>query len=110
MLKSIKKLPLQGWIGLVLVAIFWILNWGLRGLRTQWAFFPLWLGYCLTMDGLVFWRTGTSLLTRWRKYVGLFLASAPVWWLFELANRRSKTGITMVPKAFRYSCSRCGPH
>ena len=44
--------------------IFWTLNWGLSGLRTQWAFFPLWLGYCLTIDGLVLWRTGTSLLTR----------------------------------------------
>ena len=86
-MKGLKKLPPQGWIGLVLVVVFWILNWGLHGLRTQWAFFPLWLGYCLTIDGLVFWRTGTSLLARsWKKYIGLFLTSAPVWWLFELAN------------------------
>ncbi len=84
-----RKFPLQGWIGPVLVVIFWALNWGLTGLRTQWAFFPLWLGYCLTVDGLVFWRTGTSLLARSRiKYAGLFLASAPLWWLFELANAR----------------------
>jgi hypothetical protein len=84
-----RKFPLHGWIGLGLIAVFWALNWGLSGLRTQWAFFPLWLGYCLTVDALVFLRTGTSLLTRSRaRYIGLFLASAPVWWLFELANTR----------------------
>lgn len=41
------------------------------------------------MDGLVFLRTGSSLLSRsWKKYIGLFLISAPVWWLFELLNWR----------------------
>ncbi|MBE3117237.1 MAG: hypothetical protein IMZ50_00595 [Candidatus Atribacteria bacterium] len=84
-----KRFPVHGWIGLGLVAVFWTLNWTLNGLRTQWAFFPLWLGYCLTIDALVLWRTGTSLFIRnWRKYIGLFIASAPVWWLFELANWR----------------------
>lgn len=81
--------PVHGWLGVGLVALFWWLNWSLPGLRTHWAFFPLWLGYCLTIDGLVYLRRGTSLLTRsWRKYVGLFLVSAPVWWLFELLNTR----------------------
>ena len=43
------------------------------------------------MDGLVFLRTGTSLLTRsWRRYIGLFLISAPVWWIFELLNVRTR--------------------
>ena len=82
-------MPLYGWIGLALVAVFWLVNWTWSGLRTYWAFFPLWLGYCLVIDALVFWRTGTSLLTRNpRRYAGLFLASAPLWWLFELANWR----------------------
>ena len=85
------KYPLHGWVGLVLIAVFWTLNWTLSGLRTHWCFFPLWLGYCLTVDGLVLWRTGTSLLTRsWRKYVGLFIVSAPVWWLFEALNLRTQ--------------------
>jgi len=84
-------LPLQGLFGLGLILIFWILNWALSGARTHWGFFPLWLGYCLTIDGLVYWRTGTSLLTRSpRKYVGLFLVSAPVWWIFELLNVRTQ--------------------
>jgi hypothetical protein len=85
------RLPLHGWLGLGLIAIFWTLNWTLNGLRTHWGFFPLWLGYCLAIDGLVYRRTGTSLLKRSpAKYVGLFLASAPAWWLFELLNLRTR--------------------
>jgi hypothetical protein len=85
------QLPLHGWLGLGLVILFWILNWTLTGARTHWGFFPLWLGYCLAMDGLVYWRTGTSLFTRSAsKYVGLFLVSAPVWWIFELLNVRTR--------------------
>jgi hypothetical protein len=83
------RFPKHGWVGLGLVVVFWTLNWSLTGLRTHWAFFSLWAGYCLTVDALVLWRSGTSLLARnWKKYIGLFFASAPVWWLFELANWR----------------------
>lgn len=85
------RFPLHGWLGLALVVLFWILNWSLPGVRTHWGFFPLWLGYCLTVDALVFLRTRTSLLTRsWRRYIGLFLASAPCWWLFEVLNLRTQ--------------------
>jgi hypothetical protein len=87
MKKGEKRFPAYGWIGMGLTALFWILNWTLSGLRTQWAFFPLWVGYCLTIDALVLKRTGTSLLTRNpSRYVGLFIVSAPAWWLFELTN------------------------
>jgi hypothetical protein len=85
------RMPVHGWLGLGLITVFWVLNWTLTGLRTHWGFFPLWLGYCLTIDGLVYWRTGTSLLKRSpAKYAGLFLASAPVWWIFELLNLRTQ--------------------
>lgn len=95
------SLPAHGWLGLLLIVIFWALNWGLSGLRTYWGFFPLWLGYCLTIDGLVYWRTGTSLLTRsFRKYVGLFLVSAPVWWTFELLNLRTRNWIYLGAEYF----------
>jgi hypothetical protein len=93
--------PVHGWLGLTLVVIFWFLNWALTGARTHWGFFPLWLGYCLTIDGLVFWRTGTSMLTRSpRKYVGLFLVSAPAWWLFELFNLRTLNWIYLGVEIF----------
>ena len=84
-----RSFAIHGWIGLVLIGVFWTLNWTLPGTRTFWAFFPLWLGYCLTMDAINLWRRGTSLMERnWRKYIGLFLVSAPVWWLFEVLNLR----------------------
>jgi len=83
--------PAHGWLGLGLVVTFWTLNWSLPGLRTLWAFFPMWLGYCLAVDALVFKRKGHSMLTRNpRAYVTLFLISSPAWWLFELFNWRTQ--------------------
>ncbi len=85
--QSIKKIPIHFWLGLILIILFWILNWSLNGLRTHWGFFPLWLGYCLTIDGLVYIRKGTSLLKRnVFSYIMLFVISAPAWWLFEFFN------------------------
>ena len=84
---ALKKFPMHGWIGIILVIVFWFLNWELNGLRTQILFFPLWLGYALIVDAIVFYRKGTSLLNRnVKKYISLFLISAPAWWLFELLN------------------------
>ena len=80
----------RGWIGLLLVAVCWPLNWGSPGVRTACFFFPLWLGYILVVDALVYVRTGNSLWSRSRKrFVLLFYFSAPVWWLFELINLRT---------------------
>ena len=93
--------PLRGWIGLALVAFFWTLNWSLAGLRTHWGFFPLWLGYSLTIDALVACRKGHCLLTRNpAAYAGLFLASAPAWWLFELINVRTQNWFYLGEDAF----------
>src|SRR5262249_24879116 len=83
----------QSWAGLMLIAVFWPLNWCLpdETRRTSYLFFPLWLGYILVVDGLVAWRSGTSMLTRsWRDFILLFVMSAPAWWLFELMNRRTR--------------------
>jgi len=89
--RLLRAWPVHGWVGLALVAIFWPLNWLLPGMRTHWGFFPMWLGYCLTVDALVFTRKGSSLLSRnARAYVKLFLISAPAWWLFELLNMRTQ--------------------
>jgi len=89
-----RRLPAYGWLGLGLTGVFWALNWGLDGMRTHWGFFPMWLGYCLTVDALVVARKGTSLLRRSVPgYVGLFLVSMPAWWLFELANERTRNWV-----------------
>jgi hypothetical protein len=93
--------PFHGWLGLGLTSITWLLNWSLDGLRTHVLFFLLWLGYCLVVDGLVYTRKGTSLLTRsWRKYVGLFFVSAPVWWIFEVLNWRLQNWFYQGSEAF----------
>ena len=82
--------PMRGWIGLVLVAVCWPLNWTWPGIRTAYFFFALWLGYILIVDALVRRRAGTSLWSRSRKrFVLLFCFSAPTWWLFELINLRT---------------------
>jgi hypothetical protein len=96
-----SSFPRHGWLGLMLIVLFWALNWMLTGLRTHWGFFPLWLGYCLAVDALVYWRTGSSLLTRSpRRYLGLFLVSAPVWWVFEFLNVRTQNWIYLGAEAF----------
>lgn len=98
---DMARVPLHGWLGVGLTGLFWVLNWSLPGLRTHWGFFPLWLGYSLAIDGLVYARTGTSLLTRSpRRYLGLFLVSAPVWWLFELLNVRTRNWTYIGAEAF----------
>jgi hypothetical protein len=76
-----------GWVGLILIIIFWTLNWSLNGVRTHWGFFPMWLGFCLSADALAYYRKGSSLISRsLKKYLLLFLISVPVWWLFEFLN------------------------
>lgn len=83
-----QKIPARLLFGLLLIAVFWYLNWSLDGLRTHWGFFPLWLGFALTVDALVYLRKGSSLYSRNKlAYFGLFLVSMPVWWLFELFNK-----------------------
>lgn len=74
-------------IGLLLVACWWALAWSDVGAISHYYFFPLWLGYILVADGLVWHKTGTSPVLRlgWR-YPLVFVVSAPFWWLFELFN------------------------
>ncbi len=87
-----RSIPLQLIVGLLLMAIFWPFNWFAPfDWRTKLAFFPLWLGFTLLMDGLVFIRRHTSLLSRSpRRFVALFIVSMPAWWLFELFNLRTE--------------------
>jgi hypothetical protein len=97
----LKRWPVHGWLGLALVALFWALNWSLSGLRTHWGFFPLWLGYSLAVDALVYRRKGHSLLTRNpAAFATLFLISAPAWWLFEAINLRTRNWLYLGEEAF----------
>ena len=88
--RSGRRWPARGWLGLILVAVCWPLNWILPSVRTSYLFFPLWLGYILVVDALVERRAGDSIWSRsHRDFAVLFLISAPVWWLFELINLRT---------------------
>jgi hypothetical protein len=94
-----KPIPTQLIIGLVLIAISWPIAWFGPTRLGEHSFFPLWLGYILTVDGLVERRTGSSLLRRsgWR-FAGLFLASIPFWWIFEAVNDRLGNWEYLLPR------------
>lgn len=85
------RFPLWGWAGSVLIALSWPAAW----FRPEWlgpvtdhTFFPLWLGYILTLDALIHYRTGTSpAAARPVAWLAWFPASAATWWYFELLNR-----------------------
>jgi hypothetical protein len=79
--------PPQLVAGFLLLSVAWWMAWFGNPPLSEHTFFPIWLGYVLLVDGIVFRRTGSSLLARNRvEFVGLFLASIPLWWTFELAN------------------------
>ena len=84
-----KTAPRQLWIGIALVAVAWACSWFGPDRAREIAFIPLWIGYIFTVDGIVFYRHGSSLLSRSRReFALLFLLSAPLWWIFEFANIR----------------------
>ena len=71
----------------MLIAVAWPASWLQLQPLAEYSFFPLWLGYILVIDALVLRRQGTSLLTRDPKaFLGMFLASVPLWWAFEGIN------------------------
>ena len=90
-----------GYIGILLVIVFWYINWWTEGLRTHWAFFPLWLGYILCVDTIGVYRGRPSMISgNWINLGKLFLISIPVWWLFEWLNKRAGYWIYLPEDAF----------
>jgi hypothetical protein len=85
------RFPSWGWLGVFLIAAGWTCAWcrfAWLGPLGNYTFAPLWLGYVLTVDGLAFLRTGTSIVARSPgEFAGLFPASAAIWWYFEFLNR-----------------------
>jgi hypothetical protein len=86
-----EKFPYWGWSGLCLLIGSWILAWN----RFEWfarlqpyTFFPLWLGYIITVNGLTYRNQGTCLLLRDPAgFYSLFASSSLFWWGFEYLNR-----------------------
>lgn len=83
--------PRWGWGALAWTLVWWLLAW------TRWTwfqplqaytFFPLWLGFIVTVNAAVQRRTGSCLMRRApRRWLALFAASAACWWAFEWLNR-----------------------
>jgi hypothetical protein len=83
-----RRIPYRLIAGLALTAIWWPIAWLQWRPLSDYYFFPLWLGYVLTVDGLVEWRTGTSAWTRSHTtFILLFPMSAAFWWIFEGLNQ-----------------------
>jgi len=80
------RFPVYGWLGLALNLLAWSSSW-LRIGPWNYTFFALWFGVILFLDGLNYARKGSSPLTRSKiGFAGLFGASIPFWWLFEILN------------------------
>lgn len=74
-------------MGGILTVVSWITAWSDFGILTELSFFPLWLGYILTLNGLAGMIVGVSLLKRMHwSFCWLFIISTPFWWFFEGMN------------------------
>ena len=93
--------PRQLLLGIALIALVWPIAWLQWRPFSDYSFFPLWLGYILTVDGLTLLRAGSSPLSRaGRRVVWLFLASIPLWWLFEVINRAPHNWRYQTPRQY----------
>ena len=85
------RFPAHGWFGLLLLGLSWAIAWSplpLPGNITRHTFFPLWIGFILVLDGLVYRRSGHSLGRNRRSvFFLLFPVSALSWWYYEFLNR-----------------------
>ena len=74
-------------VGIILVGLSWIAAWGPFGVFTELSFFPLWLGYILTINGMsqVLFKQSLLRSMGW-SFPILFVISIPLWWFFEGMN------------------------
>src|SRR6266700_3515525 len=74
-------------LGTTLTAISWVFAWSNAGIMSEYSFFPLWIGYILTINGIgeAAYRTSLIRVMRWY-FLALFIASIPLWWFFEVVN------------------------
>lgn len=73
--------------GIILTLVSWIFAWGKISVLSQYTFFPIWLGYILTINGLSQVLLRKSLISGLGlKFILLFFLSIPLWWLFEMLN------------------------
>ena len=75
-------------IGAIVTIAAWLQAWSRAGVLSEYSFFPLWLGYILTVNGISGAAFQASLLrVMQRGFLWLFAGSVPLWWFFEAVNR-----------------------
>ncbi len=82
------RLPPWFWSGVVLTGFFWWLMWTRLtpfGELVYFAFAPLWWGFILILDGIVYRRTGgySLLASRPRTFAAIIAVSLLGWFFFE---------------------------
>ena len=91
---NVRTFPRWGWWGVSLLVVSWVIAWNRfeifrpHNLQVMLSYFPIWIGFIVTMNALTKWRSGHCPLTDhpWL-YLATFPASALFWWFFEYLNR-----------------------
>ena len=103
-LPDTHRFPVYAWISLALLIVAHsLLFLNLNGSRHQ-LYLLMWWPYILTVDGLVYRRKGTSLLTHHpKKFFQLLPLSLAFWLLFELFNiALNNWHYIMVPTSIKF--------
>ena len=83
--------PLWAWLGVLVMIAGWVVAWNRFPIFTavqRHTYLPLWFGFIVAVNGLVYKRSGRSPLTHDTKhYLALFPLSTAFWWFFEYLNR-----------------------
>ncbi len=86
-----RSFPWWGMVALLWTGILWMVAWSTLPIATEirrFSFTPLWFGYIVVVNALLWRRTGSSLLTHQPRFLAkLFVLSAAFWWFFEYLNR-----------------------
>ncbi|CAK0781111.1 conserved membrane hypothetical protein [Gammaproteobacteria bacterium] len=90
-LAPVRVFPWWGVAALLWTGVIWVIAWSSLPILAEvrrFSFTPLWLGYIVTVNALLWRRSGYSLLTHHPRYLAqLFVLSAAFWWFFEYLNR-----------------------
>ncbi len=89
--KPAEYFPWWGYAGIIMMILSWCIAWTrvetLSCIQPH-TFIPLWISYIISVNALLFRKTGRCMLTHNRKkFILLFPASAVFWWIFEYLNR-----------------------
>ena len=84
--------PWWGWAGLALMIVSWVVAWNrfewFRPCQVLLSYFPIWIGYIVTMNAVCVWRSGRCPMTDHPvAYALTFPVSSLFWWFFEYLNR-----------------------